>query len=142
MRQPLIINVSQQMSWARRCLTWTATAALWIVWLLLWGPIWEQMHGIIEQGQHLRPMLHMMQNMSPVSLSHAFFALVGTASTLLLWTFLPGRVRTYHHGVEILNEYARYFHLAEQDIAAARQAQIVVVHHDDDGHITQLQVRD
>ncbi len=140
MKQPLIINVSQQMSWPRRFLTWTATAALWIVWLMLWGPIWHQLHGILQQGQHLRPVLHLMENMSPVSLPHAFFALLGTASTLLLWTFLPGRIRTYHHGVEILSDYARHFQLDEARIEQARQAQVVVVHHDDHGHIIDLEV--
>ncbi len=137
---PWIINVAHAMPWWQRWLTWTGTAALWGFWISLWKPVITRLiifwHGPIVFGTVLKT----VNDLSPVSLPHAFFALVGTSTALLLWTFVPGRVRTYHHRVEVLGDYARHFHLDEQEIALGRQSQVCTVHHDDHGAILGVEI--
>ena len=142
MTDRLIINASGEMSWSRRLLTWTSTTVLWGIWLYLWEPIGHKFKLAMQGHQpHFQPMMHVVSTLSPVSLTHALFALIGTTTTLLLWTFLPGKARTYHHGVEVLGDYARYFQLSESSIKAARESQICIVHHDDEGKITSIETR-
>ncbi len=139
---PWIINVAHAMPWWQRWLTWMGTTALWIFWIGLWKPVIARLiifwHGPIIFGT----VLQTVDELSPVSLTHAFFALVGTSTALLLWTFIPGRMRTYHHRVEVLGDYARHFHLNEDEIEFGRQSRVCTVHHDDHGAILSIEVNE
>ncbi len=142
MKKPIIINVSKRMGIGNRLLTGIGTAMLWLFWLSLWQPVIQQSQTLVANSRHsAHPLIYVLQgvnSLAPISLTHAFFALTGTASLLLLWTFMPGKARTYHHRVEVTGDYARYFNLLEQSIINGRQSQVCTVYHDEAGQITHI----
>jgi poly-beta-1,6-N-acetyl-D-glucosamine biosynthesis protein PgaD len=136
MAEKLIINARKQIGWGRRLLSDVSTAGLWIGWIYLWLPVFRKLHQVMRHHLGLETdVIQVLAAAAPISIRHSVEALLGTSALLLLWTLLPRRQVTQSHAVDTIEDYARYFGLAVQEIAAGRESRICVVTHDDNGDI-------
>ncbi|CUA82785.1 poly-beta-1,6-N-acetyl-D-glucosamine biosynthesis protein PgaD [Gulbenkiania indica] len=142
MSDNLIINARDQLSWSQRLLSNASTAALWAGWLYLWRPFVNFGNWVYGFGANYHSVvLKMAASLAPGSLEHSVYALVGTSGTLLLWSRLPARRVSDAQPSREITEYASHFGLPEEELAAAREASITVVHHDDHGRIIRIERR-
>jgi poly-beta-1,6-N-acetyl-D-glucosamine biosynthesis protein PgaD len=142
MAEKLIINARRQIGWRRRLLSDVSTAGLWIGWIYLWLPVFSKLHQVIRHHLGLETeVIEVLEAAAPISIRHSLEALLGTSALLLLWTLLPRRRVTQSHAVETIEDYARYFGLTVEEIAAGRESRICVVTHDDDGDIVRVEAR-
>lgn len=140
MNDKMIINARDKLSLGRRLLSDVVTALLWLGWITLWWPFARKFHEMMKLGIGFGPAaMDVMKTVSPVSLSHAVIALTGTSALLLLWTLLPSRQVEASHTEQSLTDYADHFGVDETEIEAGRAASICIVHHDDHGHIIDIE---
>ena len=133
--KPLIIDLREQLPWHRRYFTTTLTAMLWACWLFLWRPIVIVIGYISVQKPHL---LHYFFSTFAQVLENGFFALIGCAVSLWLWSnFVPAKTKKEAQTKE-LKQYASYFNLETDALIQARQQKIVTVHHNTEGRITKI----
>jgi poly-beta-1,6-N-acetyl-D-glucosamine biosynthesis protein PgaD len=136
MAEKLIINARRQIGWRRRLLSDVSTAGLWIGWIYLWLPVFTKLRQVTRHHLGLETdVIEVLEAAAPISVHHSVEALLGTSALLLLWTLLPRRQVTQSHAVEKIEDYARYFRLAADEIERGRASRICVVTHDDDGDI-------
>jgi poly-beta-1,6-N-acetyl-D-glucosamine biosynthesis protein PgaD len=140
MAEKLIINARRQIGWHRRLLSDVSTAGLWIGWIYLWLPVFRKLHQVTRHHLGLETdVIDVLEAVAPISIHHSVEALLGTSALLLLWTLLPRRQVTQSHAVEAIEDYARYFGLAVQEIEGGRDSRICVVTHDDNGDIVRVE---
>ena len=142
MVEKLIINARKQIGWRRRALSDVATAGLWIGWIYLWIPVFLKFHEVVRHHLNLeKAAIEVLEAVAPIPIEHSLVALLGTSALLMLWTLLPKREVTQAHAVEEIEDYAGFFGLAAQEIAAGRASRICVVTHDENGSIVGLEVK-
>ncbi len=141
MKQNLIIEASDRLSWHQRLASTASTAALWGGWLWLWAPI-VKAGGLLAQFNPQFPALGLAAlpgGASSLPLSIA--AIAGIPSTVVAWRKLP-RQRARSEGDVPVAEFARYFDVGLTEVEAGRRASVTVVHHHADGRIAAIECRE
>ena len=134
--ESLIIDVRDQLPWHNRYFTITMTAMLWLGWLFLWRPLIIGFGYISTQKPHL---INYFFSTFAKLLEHGFFALIGCAVSLWLWSnFVPSKTKKEVE-TKSTTQYAGYFNLDTDALIQARQQKIATVHHNAEGRITKIQ---
>jgi poly-beta-1,6-N-acetyl-D-glucosamine biosynthesis protein PgaD len=142
MRNNLIINARNSLSWHQRLFSDTTTAVAWGGWLYLWRPILATLGAISGWSANLPNVLvKLIGGSSPADIGYSVAALVGGSGTLLLWNYLVPSRKADTHRVQTLRDYASHFQLPEQAILAGRTSAVSVVHHDEQGRIIGIESR-
>jgi poly-beta-1,6-N-acetyl-D-glucosamine biosynthesis protein PgaD len=143
MNDGLIINARHNLSWYVRLGSDATTAMMWAGWLYLWRPLMQMLILLNTWGASFRiTATKVLSNTPTLTLEGSLIALLGTSSTLLLWSLLPSKKLKTAHQVSTLRDYARHFDLPEQQIRAGRNTSVCVVHHDAQGKITHIEMVD
>ncbi len=141
MKQNLIIEASDRLSWHQRLASTASTAALWGGWLWLWAPL-VKAGGLLA---HLTPQFPVLGLTAlpagAPSLPLSIAAIAGIPSTVVAWRKLP-RQRARNGGDLPVAEYARYFDVGLHEVEAGRRASVTVVHHHADGRIAAIECRE
>ncbi len=140
MNDGLIINARHNLTWYVRLGSDATTAMMWAGWLYLWRPLMQMLILLNSWGASFRmTATKVLCNTPTLSLEGSIIALLGTSSTLLLWSLLPSKQVKSAHQVSTLRDYARHFELPEQQIRLGRDTSVCVVHHDAEGKITHIE---
>lgn len=140
MNDGLIINARHHLSWYVRLCSDAGTAVMWIGWLYLWRPLMQMFIWLNSWGASFRiGVTKVLSNTPTLTLEGSVIALLGTSSTLLLWSLLPSKQVKTAHQVSSLRDYARHFDLPEQQIRVGRDTSVCIVHHDAQGKITHIE---
>ena len=139
MSESLIINARDQLSWRRRLASDALTALLWLGWLYLLQPL----SAAVDWVQGWGPVLHpatLRTLMGGPATPQGLMALLGAAAVLLLWSRLPSRRPVLPPDTTVAGD-SRHFGLDEVALADGRAASVVVVHHDEQGYIKRVEIR-
>lgn len=134
-KNPLIIDLRDQLPWRKRYISNTGTLLLWGAWLLLWRPMVVMVELIYE---HKISLLDHLFDTFRLVLENGFTALVACAITLWMWSTLVSPKAKRATEPKELNDYAKYFGLNQEHLQDARKQKVVYVHHNQDGKITHL----
>lgn len=133
--ESLIIDLREQLPWHRRYFTTTLTAMLWACWLFLWRPIALAIGYISIEKPHL---VHYFFSTFAQVLENGFFALIGCAVSLWLWShFVPAKTKKEAETKDIA-QYAKHFNLDQDALIQARQQKIATVYHNSNGQVTDI----
>ncbi|EPF70849.1 poly-beta-1,6-N-acetyl-D-glucosamine biosynthesis protein PgaD [Acinetobacter rudis] len=134
-KNPLVIDLRQQLPLHKRYVSNTTTLLLWGSWLLLWRPI-VIVIGLIYAHQ-INLLNRVLETFSSV-IENGFTALVACAITLWMWsTFVSPKSKSQAEQKKV-EEYAKYFGLHQKHLEETRQQKVVYVHHNREGKITHL----
>lgn len=141
----LIIDARRHLTLPQRLLSSGLTALLWGLWLYLWLPAL----GLLAWLGSLRGLLHLAAQPAslrlPPTLPGHLLTLLATAGALGLWARLSQRrMRAAPRPCDrepSPADYARDLGADPEQVAAGRDAAIVVVHHDNTGRIVAIEVR-
>jgi poly-beta-1,6-N-acetyl-D-glucosamine biosynthesis protein PgaD len=136
----LIIQARHRLRWHQRLLSDASTALLWSAWVWLWMPL---VRGYAALGARIYPVLAKVHVLGSAEdgLQYSVAALLGASGTLIVWNRIAGG-RAGTAPAPTLREYARHFHVPEQELRAGREATVCVVHHDEHGRIVRLEARE
>ena len=134
-KNPLIIDLRQQLPMHKRYVSNTTTLLLWGSWFLLWRPV-VIVIGLIYAHQ-INLLTHILDTFSSV-IENGFTALLACAITLWMWSTLVSLKSKTQITQKKVDEYARYFGLHQQHLEETRQQKVVFVHHNQEGKITHL----
>lgn len=138
----LIINARSQLSWQHRLTTDICTAAMWAAWLLLWRPLLGLLVWLHGLGFVTSPASRKLAASFGVVSFDGLLVLAAAACVLMLWPLLPTLRARAAPQSDSLRDCAGHFGLPEQDIRSGREASVCVVHHDEDGRVLRVEVRD
>lgn len=139
MTSSLIINVPQHLGMPRRILSGMVTFGLWCLWCGLWLPIIHNYHYLVHCcGSYSLAAVRLVDGATAISAEHVATVLLGTATTLLLWSLLPSHRQARPHRRNSLSDYARHFGLDVADVLRGHDASVCTVHHDEQGRITAI----
>lgn len=133
---PLIIDLRSFLPWHKRYASGTSTAVMWAVWLLLWRPLLLVMGIMSLQKQHL--LTHLFSAFG-LGIEHGIMALFSCSIILLLWSNFMPKLTVKKTASKTLHDYEQYFNLPINKIEAGQSQKITVIHHDDSGHIIQIE---
>ncbi|KZE35145.1 poly-beta-1,6-N-acetyl-D-glucosamine biosynthesis protein PgaD [Crenobacter luteus] len=141
----LIIDARHHLTRPQRLLSRGLTALLWGLWLSLWLPAL----GLLARLGGLRGLLYLVAQPAayrlPHTLSGHLLTLLATAGALGLWARLsqrrPPAGPRPHEREPSPTDYARDLGADPDQVAAGRDAAIVVVHHDNTGRIVAIEAR-
>ncbi len=141
MKQNLIIEASDRLSWYERLASTASTAALWGGWLWLWAPLVKAAGQLSFPGLNVPAWgLAALPGGAP-SLPLSIAAIAGIPGSVVAWRRLPRRRAKAADDLPV-SEYARYFDLGEHQIEAGRRSAVTVVHHHPDGRIAHIECRE
>ena len=141
MREQFIINARRSLRRRHRWLSDALTAGLWVGWVFLWLPVLRKLREVVRLHVDFElAAREVLDTVTPISLTHALLALIGTAALLLLWSLLPKRKVAHAHASPTTADYARHFAIPEAEIEAGRDSRICVVAHDESGAVTGIRV--
>lgn len=134
-----IINIRNQLSWYHRLSSDASTLALWSAWLWLCRPAILAAIGMVGVAFGMKhPARGTPADNAMPSLEEMVLLLIGVSALLLLWNRLS-REPAVRPRAALLPDFERHFGLATEQIAAARDSQRCVVHHDEQGRIVGLE---
>lgn len=134
-KNPLIIDLRDQLPWRKRYLSNTTTLLLWGAWLLLWRPM-ILVIGLIYA--HKVSLLDHLFDTFRLVVENGFTALVACALSLWMWSTLVSPKSKQDAEAKKLDDYAKYFGINQAHLQDARQQKVVYVHHNEEGKITRL----
>jgi poly-beta-1,6-N-acetyl-D-glucosamine biosynthesis protein PgaD len=140
MKQNLIIEASDRLSWHQRLASTASTAALWGGWLWLWAPLLKAVGPLSRLAPELPVWGLAALPGGAHTLPLSIAAIAGIPSTVVAWRKLP-RQRAKVESELPLAEYARYFDVCEHAVEAGRRSSVTVVHHHADGRIAHIECR-
>ena len=111
-----IIDVADKLPWHERLQNEASTAAIWGAWL------WQTRH-----------MFNIWKVVSVGATFEGAIALGSTAGTLMVWNWLTPAVEPTPINMDVL--------VSDEQLVAAREARINVVHHDESGRIVKIESR-
>ncbi len=130
-----IINIRNQLSWYHRLYSDASTLALWSAWLWLCRPAILAGIGMVGVAFGMKhPARGTPADNALPSVEEMALLLIGVSALLLLWNRLS-REPAVRPRLTLLPDFERHFGLTSEQIAAARDSQRCVVHHDEQGHI-------
>ena len=135
-RSPFIIDHRNELPWHQRYASTTSTALLWGIWILLWRPVMIILGFIGVKNPHI---VEHILGLFLSAIEKGILFLLLAALILLLWNnFVP--YKSFKRGeAKTIHDYANYFGFDAAQLKRAREQQIVTIHHDDAGHIVEIE---
>jgi biofilm PGA synthesis protein PgaD len=121
------------------------TAALWFSYVYLSSDFFlfiaETFFWMIGTGPE-SPRLHLVLDVLPTVASYAIVA-IANAGVLILWALynqvrFRGKERRKASPIVTVDDFARMYEVSAAEVAAWQRARILIVHHDENGHLLQV----